>query len=77
MGDVVKLVCSQELPIKVCGTCRHYKIDPYGIVRFSACHALSVYAHVARETRCNRGQLWEPKPPRVPFLRKIKEWLIG
>lgn len=75
--NVVRLENSNErLPVKACGSCRHYRIDSWG-ASSADCVAASRHAATARIDECRDGRLWEPKLPPVPVLVRFKRWLIG
>jgi hypothetical protein len=75
MTDAIDRLKSDPPPMLVpcCTTCRHFKRREYR----SDCDAVGgQYATIAYRYDC-KGVLWEPVPPPVPLLVRIKRWLVG
>lgn len=71
--NVIRLATARERPaVRACSTCR-YQFDDFGM----RCGAVAMMCVSARLTECKEGEMWEPKPPRVPVLIRLKTWLIG
>lgn len=76
MSDALDKLKSPPPPMMVpgCSTCRHRRGRD---VCFWRCGAIGGHYTVhVYHTRCN-GDMWEPLPPPVPALIRLKRWLIG